>query len=138
MVYDSLLIIPLIMGVIAVATAIGVVASGDSGNGDYSATVPPLLVQVLAATCVVGFYSYFWCLKGQTLGMQAWRIKLISDQHGTVTRRQAAIRCAGALLSILPIGLGYLWCIIDKERLCWHDRLSGTRLELLPKVKKAK
>lgn len=138
MVYDSLLVIPLIMGVVAVATAIGVVATGDSGNADYSATVPPLLVQVLAISCVVGFYSYFWCLRGQTLGMQAWRIKLISDQHENVTYRQAGIRCAGALLSLLPGGLGYFWCLFDKERLCWHDRMSGTRLELLPKAKKDK
>ena len=136
MVYDGLLIIPLIMGVVALATAIAVVVSGDPGNGDYSATLPPLLVQSLAVICVVGFYSYFWRLRGQTLGMQAWRIQLIDCEAEEISLGQALLRCAAAVLSLAPVGLGYLWCLFDKERLTWHDRLTGTRLRLLPKPSK--
>jgi uncharacterized RDD family membrane protein YckC len=135
-IYDSLLIIPLIMGVVAMATAIGVAITGDSGNGDYSATLPPLLVQAMAALCITGFYTYFWRLRGQSLGMQAWRIRLVNDAHSTISLRQSLLRCAGAALSLAPAGLGYLWCMIDREGLSWHDRLSGTRLELLPKKPK--
>ncbi len=136
MLYDSFLVLPMIMAVIAVATGIGVAVTGNPGNQDYSATLPPWLVQLLVVVCVVGFYSYFWRLKGQTLGMQAWRIRLRGfdgDGQTSISTRQALLRCLGAIASLLPAGAGYLWCLVDRNKRCWHDYLSRTELELLPK-----
>lgn len=135
-VYDTLLVLPIVMAAVAVATGIGVAISGNPGDGDYSATLNPLLVQALAAACIVGFYGYFWRRKGQTLGMQAWRIRIRSVDGKRVSRGQVLLRCLGALLSLLPFGAGYLWCLVDRNGRCWHDYLSRTELELLPKKKK--
>jgi len=33
---------------------------------------------------------------------------------------------------LLPAGLGWWWMLVDRERLAWHDRLSGTRIVLVP------
>ena len=44
-----------------------------------------------------------------------------------VTRRRAA------LVSLLALGLGFLWSLWDPERLTWHDRLSRTRIVYYPK-----
>jgi uncharacterized RDD family membrane protein YckC len=109
--------------------------SGDPGE-DYSATLPPLLVQGICLVCLVLFYGYFWRLKGQTLGMQAWRIRLRSLKGEHITYRQVLLRCLGAFLSLGCFGLGYLWCLVDRHGRRWHDYLSGTELELLPKRKK--
>ena len=77
------------------------------------------------------FYGWFWTHGGQTLGMRAWRMKLL-DEHGRpVTWRQSVVRVAAAFVSALALGLGYLWMLGDKERLTWHDRWSRTRLVLL-------
>jgi uncharacterized RDD family membrane protein YckC len=135
-VYDTLLVLPMIMAAVGLATGIAVWITGEPGDGDYSATLPPLVVQALALACVTGFYTYFWRRRGQTLGMQAWRIRLRSFDGTPVNLRQAVIRCLGALVSALPLGAGYLWCLLDKHNRCWHDYLSRTELELLPKQKK--
>ena len=138
-VYDTLLVLPIIMAVVAAATGIGVAITDNPGNQDYSATLPPWLVQVLAILTIFSFYSYFWLQKGQTLGMQAWRIRLRSFDGTDVGVKAALLRCAAALVSLLPVGAGYLWCLIDRNKRCWHDYLSRTELELLPKPnKKAK
>lgn len=134
--YDSLLILPLIMLAVAIATGIAVAITGDAGDGDYSATLPPLLVQVIAALCVMGFYGYFWRLRGQTLGMQAWRIRLHSFDDRPISLRQIVLRCLGAALSTLPLGAGFLWSVVDRHGRCWHDYLSRTELELLPRQRK--
>jgi len=42
-------------------------------------------------------------------------------------------RLAWAVVSWLPLGLGYLWILVDPQRRAWHDRLSGTRVVVLPK-----
>lgn len=136
-VYDTLLILPIIMVAVAIATGISVWITGSAGDDDYSATLPPLLVQVIAVACVTGFYCYFWCLRGQTLGMQAWRIRLRSVDGGPVGLGQALLRCLCALLSIAPLGAGYLWCLVDRQGRSWHDRLSRTQLELVPKQGKS-
>ena len=132
MLYDAFLVIPIIMAAVALATLVAVTIAGDTGE-DYSATLPPLLVQALAVSCIAVFYGYFWRLRGQTLGMQAWRIRLRSQSGEHINRKQVVLRCLGALFSVALFGLGYLWCLVDRDGRCWHDYISRTDLLLLPR-----
>jgi uncharacterized RDD family membrane protein YckC len=79
------------------------------------------------------FFSWFWTHGGQTLGMRAWRLKVVSADGGAVTWKAAGQRLAAACLSAALLGLGFLWVLVDRDRQAWHDRLSGTRLVVLPK-----
>ena len=138
MVYDTLLVLPMIM--LSVAVALGLqgalmkLLGGESGE----TALAPLLVQSLALLTVITFYSIFWLKSGQTLGMQAWRIKLVRDDGEPLTIIDCLVRSLAALLSALCLGLGYAWCLIDKQGRYWHDHLSRTRLQLLPKRAKGK
>ena len=80
------------------------------------------------------FYSYFWRLRGQTLGMQVWKIKLISPSLQTLSWQECFARLFFALVSVSMLGLGFIWMLFDPERLTWHDRASGTRVVLLRKI----
>jgi RDD family len=93
---------------------------------------------------ILGFYCYFWIKGGQTTGMRAWGIKLVSTrianpeiinpeiiniEEGTITLGQALIR---ACLS--PIGwLCCLSALIDTKKQCLHDHWSHTQLILIKK-----
>ena len=79
----------------------------------------------------VGFHLWFWTHGGQTLGMRAWRLKLVSAAGGPVTLKQALVRYGVAVLSWLALGLGFLWILFDREKRAWHDIASGTRLVLV-------
>lgn len=82
----------------------------------------------------LGFFSWFWTHGGQTLGMRAWRLELVStDGGGPVSWRKALIRYVAGWMSTLPAGLGFWWSLLDTEHRCWHDRLSGTTLLYRPK-----
>jgi uncharacterized RDD family membrane protein YckC len=76
---------------------------------------------------VGGYFVFFW-VRGETLGMKSWRIMIVSTSGGAVGVRQAVIRAGAAVLSWLPCGAGFLWSLLDREGLAWHDRLSGTKL----------
>jgi uncharacterized RDD family membrane protein YckC len=78
------------------------------------------------------FCAGFWTRGGQTLGMRAWRIRVVAVDGGPVTWPRAAARFFAGWLAALPAGLGYWWAWIDRERRCWHDRLSGTRVIRVP------
>ncbi len=137
MLYDTLLVLPLIMLSVAISLGLYGALLKLTGGLNDTLSLHPYLVRSIALLTCVGFFSAFWLKSGQTLGMQAWRIKLVRTSDGeTATARQAMLRCVGALLSAACIGLGYLWCLVDRNHRCWHDYLSGTELILLPKPEK--
>ncbi|MCP5299220.1 MAG: RDD family protein [Chromatiaceae bacterium] len=86
------------------------------------------LLRAYMAVCPFAFFGWFWTHGGQTLGMRAWRLLLVDADGGPIGWRQAMIRVAAAHLSLLLAGLGYLWILVDRDRLAWHDRLSRSRL----------
>jgi uncharacterized RDD family membrane protein YckC len=98
------------------------------GTAEQPARLP---LQLYVAACPFLFYGWFWTHGGQTLGMRAWRIKALQVNGEPMTWRRSIVRVMAAHLSLLVLGLGYLWMLVDRERLTWHDRLSDSRLVLL-------
>ena len=76
----------------------------------------------------VTYFGGFWVHGGQTPGMRAWRLTLTTHTGQDVSWKQALLRLLAAVLSSLPAGLGWLWMLVDRQGLAWHDRISGTRL----------
>ena len=90
----------------------------------------------LLAICFF-FFAGFWVRGGQTLGLRTWRLKLVTQDGGPITWGIALKRFAFACVSLLCLGLGFLWMMHDRDKLAWHDRWSGTKLIRLPKNQKA-
>lgn len=83
------------------------------------------------------FVSWFWKKAGQTLGMLAWKMKVVDEQLQLLTWQKAFIRFCIAAVCLLPAGIGLLWCLFDKEKRALHDRLSNSRVIRLPNKKKS-
>jgi uncharacterized RDD family membrane protein YckC len=90
-------------------------------------------IQAYLGLVTLAFFCGFWVHGGQTLGMRAWRLRLVGISKDEVSWKQAVLRYAAALLSWACVGMGFLWSVFDREGLAWHDRLSGTRLVYTPK-----
>ncbi len=99
-------------------------------NGE---AVGGMLVQLVLLAELIGFYLVFWSRQGQTLGMKAWRIRLVDTTGQPPTFKQLLIRLATAPLSVLSCGAGYLWFYVGDHRQTWHDRLSDTMVVHLPR-----
>ena len=132
MVYDTLLVLPLIMVSVALFMGARTLLWGPAAD-DTAAQLDANIVRLVALVCTTGFFCAFWLKSGQTLGMQAWRIKLVTYSGGVPNARQGVTRCLAAGLSAACLGAGYFWCLIDRNGRYWHDYLSGTELILLPK-----
>ena len=80
--------------------------------------------------CAYLYFAVSWTRGGQTLGMRAWKIKVVklSPDAGTVKAADALKRYLFACLSWLCFGIGFLAALVDKDKLAWHDRWSKTRL----------
>ena len=80
-----------------------------------------------------GFYIWFWTRSGQTLGMIAWSIKLVANDGNLITVRQGIIRFLAAWPAFFMFGLGYLWLYIDPNGDTLHDKLSNSKVIVVPK-----
>ena len=75
-----------------------------------------------------GYAVVSWRRGGQTLGMRPWRLRVFAADGGAPTWRAALVRYLVGTASLLLGGLGFWWAWIDRDRLTWHDRASGTRV----------
>ena len=83
---------------------------------------------------VAWFYlAVSWTRGGQTLGMRAWRFRLVTTDGEPVGWGRTVARFAAALVSWAALGAGFWWAVADPERRAWHDRWSGTRIVLVPR-----
>lgn len=85
------------------------------------------------------FIGWFWQKAGQTLGMLAWRIKLVNEDFSPVTWRTAICRYLIGTVCLALGGIGLLWCLFNKEKRALQDILTKTRVvHLTQKVAKRK
>ncbi|MGH9349011.1 MAG: RDD family protein [Vicinamibacterales bacterium] len=79
----------------------------------------------------VSYFTAFTAIGGQTIGKMAVGIKVIAER-GTIDSGRAIQRTLASLLSVLPLGLGFLPVFVGADRRALHDRLTGTRVVGLP------
>ncbi|MFN2333004.1 MAG: RDD family protein [Wenzhouxiangellaceae bacterium] len=115
--YDMLIVIAIWM----VGSAALVIPAGgavESGN---------LLFQLYLLSLALAYLCASWMVTGQTLGMRAWHLRL-EPAASKIDLRACLLRFMVGLVSTLPLGLGFAWALLRKDRATWHDLASGTRL----------
>ncbi|MDH3637191.1 MAG: RDD family protein [Gammaproteobacteria bacterium] len=94
---------------------------------------PLLAIRVYLLITGFLFFGWFWVHGGQTLGMRAWRVRVTRFDGAALNWSDAGVRFLCAGLSWACGGLGFVWVWFDRDGYAWHDRLSKTRLLIVPK-----
>jgi uncharacterized RDD family membrane protein YckC len=152
MFYDALLTLAIWLvanGVLLLFTGGKAVASGN----------PLMTLYLLSVTFL--FFGWFWTHGGQTLGMRAWRMRLQRRDGGALSWPRAlgrfltavpawALFIFGIIHSTIPaklhlptiivaaphgtyLLLATVWLIIDNRAGTWRERVTDTRVVVLPK-----
>ena len=129
MFYDSLLLLALLM----IATALFLPLTGGEAIDPRTQPVLEFIYRLVLLLLIVGFFGVSWTRSGQTLGMATWRLRVEREDGRRLTWGDTLRRLGWALVSLLPAGLGFAWVLVDPERRAWHDRLSRTRVVVVPK-----
>ena len=97
----------------------------------FGSPLSSVSVIVLAAIGVIGagaIFATFWALTGQTPGMRFLAIRVTYRGSRDLTFGRAVWRVLAVILSLLPLGLGYLAILRDPYRRAWADRMTGTEV----------
>ena len=129
MFYDALLLGAVLM----IATALLLPLTGGEAITPAGHPWLEFAYRLVIVGLVVLFFGTFWTRRGQTLGMASWRLRVEREDGKLLTWGDTVKRLAASLISWLPLGLGYFWILFDRAGRAWHDRLSRTRVVLLPK-----
>ncbi|WP_422459963.1 RDD family protein [Endozoicomonas sp. ALB115] len=139
MLYDSLLILALLFMAGFINLFIQIQIFGDEQlktmtEEGYQLGGPFFYAALLVI--IYGFFGFFWTRSGQTLGMQAWRIKVVSSDNHLISPWQSVIRFLIAIPALSLAGIGLLWALIDHQRRSWQDLASSSKVILLEKPAK--
>jgi len=119
--YDLLLLVAVWMLVTLIIVA--------TRHGEPVPAGEPAYQLLLLATAAL-FFVTSWVRGGQTLGMRAWRLRVETRSGEALDLQTAILRFIAGMCTG---GLGLLWVWIDRDSLAWHDRISGTRVVVVPK-----
>lgn len=85
----------------------------------------------LGYVAAIGFVIWNWgylnVRDGQRIGQRLVGVKTICADGSVLGYRTIVLRhLLGYPLSLLCVGLGFLWIILDSKQRGWHDKLAGT------------
>ena len=89
------------------------------------------LIGIAAALLLLLWISYQFAMltySGTTPGLRASGLRLERFDGTPATRHMRRARALASLLSLVSLGMGFLWFFLDEDSLCWHDRITHTFL----------
>ena len=94
-------------------------------------TAPPLTQAAGISIVLLGLfwtgYQYLLLVHaGSTPGLKLAKLELSRFDGSSVPRKIRRWRVLASVLSGVSVGLGYAWCFLDEDQLCWHDRITRT------------
>jgi len=80
----------------------------------------------LTALLWAGYQYLLLVYAGSTPGLKLAKLRLRRFDSTPVPRKLRRWRVLASILSGLSLALGYAWCFLDEDQLCWHDRITQT------------
>ena len=87
------------------------------------------LGRLVGVGIAMAYSVYFWTNSGATPGKMVMGLKVVSaETGGLIDVRAAILRYVGYIVSIISLGVGFLWVVWNPEKQGWHDKIAKTRV----------
>lgn len=129
---DVLVLISIFMLFVAAILALLLIDSSNSNPSDRAFLISAGILALYIFAFVPLYHILLWTWRGQTVGMMAVRIKVLSRTGGRVSLGRAALRLFVYPASVVPLLMGIAIALFDRENRTLHDQLAGTVVVELP------
>jgi uncharacterized RDD family membrane protein YckC/predicted flap endonuclease-1-like 5' DNA nuclease len=72
------------------------------------------------------YFIFLATAGGQTIGKYVMGVRVVRLDGKPMNYWDGTLRWFGYLASLLPLGLGFFWVVIDDRRRGFHDKIAGT------------
>jgi uncharacterized RDD family membrane protein YckC len=72
------------------------------------------------------YFIALFTFSGQTIGKYVMGVRVVRLDGRAMAVSTSAMRYLGYFVSLLPLGLGFVWVIVDERRQGFHDHMAGT------------
>ncbi|MEO8726436.1 MAG: RDD family protein [Acidobacteriaceae bacterium] len=88
----------------------------------------PALAAALAILWVIWviYQMLFLAYGGSTPGLKVMRLGISTYEDEVPSARTRVKRAIALLFTSMSCGLGFVWTLLDEDRLAWHDRMTRT------------
>lgn len=86
----------------------------------------PYFITVFIFSIIFIYYSFFTIFSGHTPGKALMGLRIISTKGKRISFGRSTLRLIAYIPTLLSLGIGFFWLIIDDQRQAWHDTLAGT------------
>lgn len=70
--------------------------------------------------------AILWKLRGTTIGGIICGLRVVRVDGRELDWATTIVRALSCFLSLVVVGLGFIWTAIDEEKQSWHDKIAGT------------
>ena len=72
------------------------------------------------------YFIFFFSTTGQTVGKAIMGLRVVTTDGKRMGVKRSFIRTLCYTLSLMPLGLGFLWVLGEDRRRAWHDKIAHT------------
>jgi len=102
--------------------------------GQFIGLISPILFLM-----VLIYFVFFWTLVGFTPGKALFGLQIVRQDGRPLSVGRSIVRFLGYWVSAIPLFLGFIWVLFDRQHEGWHDKISKTHvvyvLSKYPKLK---
>jgi uncharacterized RDD family membrane protein YckC len=91
--------------------------------GQFIGLISPLLFLI-----VLVYFVFFWTLVGYTPGKALLGLRIMRPDGRPLSAGRALLRYLGYWVSAIPLFLGFIWILFDRQHEGWHDKIANTHV----------
>jgi uncharacterized RDD family membrane protein YckC len=70
--------------------------------------------------------AVMWKTRGSTIGGSVFDLRVVRLDGRPIDWETAIVRALSCFLSMVVVGLGFIWIAFDGNKQAWHDKIAGT------------
>lgn len=88
----------------------------------------PSLIAAIVAVIPLAYFFLSVAITGKTVGKGVMGLRIVQAGGGRLSAARSFVRALAYLVSLMLVGAGFLWVLVDRDRRGWHDMLAGSRV----------
>ncbi len=94
----------------------------------WIASAAPVALGAIVSILPGAYFFTALAIAGRTPGKAVLGLRVVTTKGHRLTTPRALLRTIAYIVSLIPLGLGFFWVLVSRDRRGWHDYVAGSRV----------